>query len=206
MQREIKISSQLHHPHIIKIYETMETADDIYVVLEYAPSGELFDYITERGKLPESDARAFFQQLISGIDCCHRKMVAHRDIKPENILLDKKNRIKIADFGLSNAMREGHFLKTSCGSPQYAAPEIVSGAMAGPSLLWSSVIIGLKGPDISIPSSRNMPVEMCLQSFQLANGLTGRDVAEIHDKQLRCQVGFVPFNLSYHWGICSEGM
>jgi 5'-AMP-activated protein kinase, catalytic alpha subunit len=128
VQREIKISSQLNHPHIIKIYETMETADDIYVVLEYAQSGELFDYITERGKLPEHEARTFFQQLISGIECCHKKMVAHRDIKPENILLDKSHRIKIADFGLSNAMREGHFLKTSCGSPQYAAPEIVSGA------------------------------------------------------------------------------
>lgn len=106
----------------------METTDDIYVVLEYAQSGELFDYITERGKLTEHEARGFFQQLISGLECCHRKMVAHRDIKPENILLDKCNRIKIADFGLSNAMREGHFLKTSCGSPQYAAPEIVSGA------------------------------------------------------------------------------
>ena len=105
----------------------METSEDIYVILEYAQSGELFDYITERGKLPEHEAKAFFQQLISGIECCHKKMVTHRDIKPENILLDKCNRIKIADFGLSNAMREGHFLKTSCGSPQYAAPEIVSG-------------------------------------------------------------------------------
>jgi 5'-AMP-activated protein kinase, catalytic alpha subunit len=132
VQREIRISSQLNHPHIIKIYDTMETAEDIYVVLEYAQSGELFDYITERGKLPESEARVFFQQLISGIEACHRKMVAHRDIKPENILLDKSNHIKIADFGLSNAMREGHFLKTSCGSPQYAAPEIVSGVFTRP--------------------------------------------------------------------------
>jgi 5'-AMP-activated protein kinase, catalytic alpha subunit len=127
VQREIKISSQLHHPHIIKTYETFETADEIYVVLEYAQAGELFDYITEHGRLSEAEARRFFQQLISSIEGCHRKMVAHRDIKPENLLLDSCNRVKLADFGLSNEMRDGHFLKTSCGSPQYAAPEIVTG-------------------------------------------------------------------------------
>ena len=87
-------------------------------------TGELFDYIVEKGRLVEDEARQFFQQIISGVEYCHRNMVVHRDLKPENLLLDAKMNVKIADFGLSNVMRDGHFLKTSCGSPNYAAPEV----------------------------------------------------------------------------------
>ncbi|KAL0377566.1 UNVERIFIED_CONTAM: SNF1-related protein kinase catalytic subunit alpha KIN10 [Sesamum radiatum] len=87
----------------------------------------------EKGRLHEEEARMFFQQIISGVEYCHRNMVVHRDLKPENLLLDSKHNVKIADFGLSNIMRDGHFLKTSCGSPNYAAPEVISGKLyAGP--------------------------------------------------------------------------
>ncbi|KAG6522232.1 hypothetical protein ZIOFF_019370 [Zingiber officinale] len=121
------------HPHIIRLYEVIETPSDIYVVMEYVKSGELFDYIVEKGRLLEDEARRFFQQIISGVEYCHRNMVVHRDLKPENLLLDSKCNVKIADFGLSNVMRDGHFLKTSCGSPNYAAPEVISGKLyAGP--------------------------------------------------------------------------
>jgi len=67
------------------------------------------------------------QQIISGVEYCHRHMVVHRDLKPENLLLSNDNQVKIADFGLSNLMRDGDFLSTSCGSPNYAAPEVISG-------------------------------------------------------------------------------
>ena len=78
----------------------------------------------EKGRLREDEARHFFQQIISGVEYCHRHMVVHRDLKPENLLLDANLRVRIADFGLSNVMRDGHFLKTMCGSPNYAAPEV----------------------------------------------------------------------------------
>lgn len=78
----------------------------------------------EKGRLVEDSARRLFQQIVSGVEYCHRNMVVHRDLKPENLLLDAKHHVKIADFGLSNVMRDGHFLKTSCGSPNYAAPEV----------------------------------------------------------------------------------
>ncbi|KAK6128862.1 hypothetical protein DH2020_037379 [Rehmannia glutinosa] len=123
VRREIKILRLFMHPHIIRLYEVVETHSDIYVVMEYVKSGELFDYIVEKGRLHEEEARIFFQQIISGVEYCHRNMVVHRDLKPENLLLDSKCNVKIADFGLSNIMRDGHFLKTSCGSPNYAAPE-----------------------------------------------------------------------------------
>ncbi|MBA0848214.1 hypothetical protein Goshw_029794 [Gossypium schwendimanii] len=143
VRREIKILRLFMHPHIIRLYEVIETATDIFVVMEYVKSGELFDYIVEKGRLQEDEARNFFQQIISGVEYCHRNMVVHRDLKPENLLLDSKCNVKIADFGLSNIMRDGHFLKTSCGSPNYAAPEVISGKLyAGPEVdVWSCGVI-----------------------------------------------------------------
>ncbi|CAH9139280.1 unnamed protein product [Cuscuta epithymum] len=143
VRREIKILRLFMHPHIIRLYEVIETTSDIYVVMEYVKSGELFDYIVEKGRLQEDEARKFFQQIISGVEYCHRNMVVHRDLKPENLLLDSKCNVKIADFGLSNVMRDGHFLKTSCGSPNYAAPEVISGKLyAGPEVdVWSCGVI-----------------------------------------------------------------
>ncbi|XAR51707.1 Non-specific serine/threonine protein kinase [Bertholletia excelsa] len=143
VRREIKILRLFMHPHIIRLYEVIETPSDIFVVMEYVKSGELFDYIVEKGKLQEEEARIFFQQIISGVEYCHRNMVVHRDLKPENLLLDSKCNVKIADFGLSNIMRDGHFLKTSCGSPNYAAPEVISGKLyAGPEVdVWSCGVI-----------------------------------------------------------------
>lgn len=143
VRREIKILRLFMHPHIIRLYEVIDTVTDIYVVMEYVKSGELFDYIVEKGRLQEDEARRFFQQIISGVEYCHRNMVVHRDLKPENLLLDSNCNVKIADFGLSNIMRDGHFLKTSCGSPNYAAPEVISGKLyAGPEVdVWSCGVI-----------------------------------------------------------------
>ncbi|KAG7548533.1 Protein kinase domain [Arabidopsis suecica] len=141
--REIKILRLLMHPHIIRQYEVIETPDNIYVVMEYVKSGELFDYIVKNGRLQEDKARHLFQQLISGVEYCHHNRIVHRDLKPENILLDSKCNIKIVDFGLSNVMQDGHFFKTSCGSPNYAAPEVVSGKhYSGPEVdIWSCGVI-----------------------------------------------------------------
>ncbi|KAK8717123.1 hypothetical protein V6N13_044404 [Hibiscus sabdariffa] len=143
VRREIKILRLFMHPHIIRLYEVIETATDIFVVMEYVKSGELFDYIVEKGRLQEDEARNFFQHIVSGVEYCHRNMVVHRDLKPENLLLDSKCNVKIADFGLSNIMRDGHFLKTSCGSPNYAAPEVIFGKLyAGPEVdVWSCGVI-----------------------------------------------------------------
>lgn len=143
VKREIRILKMLSHPHIIQLYEVIETTTDVYVVTEVSTGGELFDFIVERGRLSEDDARRFFQQIISGVEHCHKHMVAHRDLKPENLLLDEHHNVKIADFGLSNCMRDGWFLRTSCGSPNYAAPEVISGKLyAGPEVdVWSCGVI-----------------------------------------------------------------
>ncbi|KAH0478976.1 MAG: hypothetical protein KVP17_001227 [Porospora cf. gigantea B] len=111
--------------------------------MEFAEGGELFDYIVNKGQLSEVEARRLFQQLVSGVEFCHTHRVCHRDLKPENLLLDKNSNLKIGDFGLSNFMPDGEFLKTSCGSPNYASPEVVSGKpYAGPEVdVWSCGVI-----------------------------------------------------------------
>ena len=142
IDREIQFLRLLRHPHIIKLYDVIKSNEEIIMVMEYA-SNELFDYIIQREKLPENEARRFFQQIISAIEYCHRLKIVHRDLKPENLLLDEKLNVKIADFGLSNIMQDGNFLKTSCGSPNYASPEVISGKLyAGPEVdVWSCGVI-----------------------------------------------------------------
>jgi len=112
------------------------------MVLEYA-GGELFDHIVQHGRMSESEARRFFQQMLCAVEYCHRHKIVHRDLKPENLLLDEHLNVKIADFGLSNIMTDGNFLKTSCGSPNYAAPEVIGGKLyAGPEVdVWSCGVI-----------------------------------------------------------------
>ena len=123
-------------------YEVISTPTDIIIVLEYA-GGELFNYIVNNGRMPEPRARRFFQQLISGIEYSHKLKIVHRDLKPENVLLDDDLNVKIADFGLSNEIKDGDFLKTSCGSPNYAAPEVIRGGLyTGPEIdVWSCGVI-----------------------------------------------------------------
>uniref|UniRef100_A0A0W0FVA4 non-specific serine/threonine protein kinase n=1 Tax=Moniliophthora roreri TaxID=221103 RepID=A0A0W0FVA4_MONRR len=142
VRREFEYMRALRHPHIIKLYEVIFTPTDIIFVLEYA-GGELFNYIVANGRMPEPRARRFFQQIISGIEYSHRLKIVHRDLKPENVLLDDDLNVKIADFGLSSEISDGDFLTTSCGSPNYAAPEVIRGGVyAGPEIdVWSSGVI-----------------------------------------------------------------
>ena len=111
--------------------------------MEYANGGELFDYIVKRKRLQEQDACKFFQQLLAGVEYIHKVRICHRDLKPENLLLDENNNIKIVDFGLSNIYKEGETLKTACGSPCYASPEMIAGKryVGLSSDIWSCGII-----------------------------------------------------------------
>ncbi|GFY42988.1 hypothetical protein TNIN_59501, partial [Trichonephila inaurata madagascariensis] len=97
----------------------------VYLILEHVSGGELFDYLVKKGRLTPKEARKFFRQIISALDFCHSHCICHRDLKPENLLLDEKNNIRIADFGMASLQIEGAMLETSCGSPHYACPEVI---------------------------------------------------------------------------------
>ncbi|KAG0275602.1 Protein kinase [Linnemannia exigua] len=183
VKREIQYLKLLRHPHIIKLYEVISTPTSIYMVIEYA-GGELFNYIVDNTRLPEEEARRFFQQIVCAIEYCHRHKIVHRDLKPENLLLDPSMNVKIADFGLSNIMTDGDFLKTSCGSPNYAAPEVISGKLyAGPEVdVWSCGVIlyvMLCGGIYSLPSFLSPETKYLLTSMLVVDPLKRITIAEI---------------------------
>ena len=125
--REIHILKLIRHPNIIQLYEILENPTELYLIMEYASGGELFDYIVEKQRVKEKEACKFFQQIIDGVEYLHKLNIVHRDLKPENLLLDQNKNIKIVDFGLSNTYKTGETLSTACGSPCYAAPEMIAG-------------------------------------------------------------------------------
>lgn len=141
--REIHILKLVQHPHIIQLYEIIETPRQLYLIMEYCSGGELFDHIVANGRVREREACKFFHQILAGVELIHKVKVVHRDLKPENLLLDDRRDIKIVDFGLSNTFEDGQLLKTACGSPCYAAPEMIAGHRYKPSCcdIWSCGVI-----------------------------------------------------------------
>lgn len=143
LYREVRIMKLLHHPHIVKLYEVIETKNTLFLVMEYSSGGELYDYLVVHGKMKEKEARSKFRQILSAVSYCHKKRVIHRDLKAENLLLDSNLDIKIADFGFSNHFDPDQKLDTFCGSPPYAAPELFQGRKyTGPEVdIWSLGVI-----------------------------------------------------------------
>lgn len=143
IEREIIIMKLLTHPNVLRLYDVWETSKALYLVLEYVEGGELFDLLVERGPLQEQEAIKYFRQVILGTAYCHALGICHRDLKPENLLLDASLNVKLADFGMAALESNGKLLETSCGSPHYAAPEIVSGLKyhGAASDVWSCGVI-----------------------------------------------------------------
>lgn len=146
IKREISTLKLLKHPNVVRLYEVLASKTKIYMVLEYVNGGELFDKISSKGKLIEAHGRKMFQQLIDGVSYCHNKGVFHRDLKLENVLVDAKGNIKITDFNLSalpQHCRADGLLHTTCGSPNYVAPEILAnrGYDGAKSDIWSCGVI-----------------------------------------------------------------
>eukprot|EP00026_Physarum_polycephalum_P003024 Phypoly_transcript_03033.p1 GENE.Phypoly_transcript_03033~~Phypoly_transcript_03033.p1 ORF type:complete len:735 (+),score=94.37 Phypoly_transcript_03033:242-2446(+) len=143
--REIEIMKLLSHPNIVKLIDVIEKADECttYLIAEYVSGGELFDYIVANGTVKEKQARHFMRQIVSAVEFCHANLIVHRDLKPENLLLDASGNIKISDFGLSNMIEPGKLLDSFCGSPLYAAPEILlAERYVGPPIdVWSIGVI-----------------------------------------------------------------
>nr|AGY49229.1 CBL-interacting protein kinase 6 [Physcomitrium patens] len=146
IKREISIMKLVRHPNVVRLHEVLASRCKIYIILEFVTGGELFDKIVHQGRLNENDSRKYFQQLMDGVDYCHSKGVSHRDLKPENLLLDSLDNLKISDFGLSalpQQVREDGLLHTTCGTPNYVAPEVLNdkgydGAVAD---IWSCGVI-----------------------------------------------------------------
>uniref|UniRef100_A0A3B1K865 Maternal embryonic leucine zipper kinase n=1 Tax=Astyanax mexicanus TaxID=7994 RepID=A0A3B1K865_ASTMX len=129
IKTEIDAMKNLSHQHVCRLYHVIETSSKIYMVLEYCPGGELFDYIVAKDRLSEEETRVFFRQIVSALAYVHSQGYAHRDLKPENLLIDEDHNLKLIDFGLCAKPKGGlgYELMTCCGSPAYAAPELIQG-------------------------------------------------------------------------------
>ena len=123
--KENDIITRFNHINVIYVFKILEDSQNFYIIMEYCKHGELFDYIVKHEKLSEDESAIFFYQLINGIEYIHSKGISHRDLKPENLLLAENKILKIIDFGLSHEFEGDELLKTKCGSPSYAAPEII---------------------------------------------------------------------------------
>ena len=146
-RREIEIMKKMDHPNIIKIYEVFESERSLYIIMEECKGGEIFDRIIEhiqnKQMYSEKDAANIFQQVMSCIQYCHNQNICHRDLKPENLLYlnpgsEKDNRIKVIDFGLSQACDR---LKTKVGTAYYVSPEILNGNYTHLCDIWSAGVI-----------------------------------------------------------------
>lgn len=141
LRREGQIQQMIRHPNITQLLDILETENSYYLVMELCPGGNLMHRIYEKKRLEEAEARRYIRQLISAVEHLHRAGVVHRDLKIENLLLDEDNNIKLIDFGLSNcAGILGHSdpFSTQCGSPAYAAPELLARKKYGPKIdVWS---------------------------------------------------------------------
>ncbi|KAK9122547.1 hypothetical protein Sjap_012149 [Stephania japonica] len=146
IKREIATMKLIKHPNVVQLYEVMGSKTKIFIVLEFVTGGELFDKIVNHGRMREDEARRYFQQLINAVDYCHSRGVYHRDLKPENLLLDACGNLKVSDFGLSalsQQVRDDGLLHTTCGTPNYVAPEVLNdrGYDGVTADLWSCGVI-----------------------------------------------------------------
>lgn len=146
IKREVATMKLIKHPHVVRLFEVMGSRTKIFIVLEFVTGGELFDKIVNNGRMQEDEARKYFQQLINTVDYCHSRGVFHRDLKPENLLLDASGNLKVSDFGLSalsQQVRDDGLLHTTCGTPNYVAPEVLNdrGYDGSTADLWSCGVI-----------------------------------------------------------------
>jgi 5'-AMP-activated protein kinase catalytic alpha subunit len=127
MEKEVKLLMRLNHPNIIKTYQFIDGEKESFVVMQLA-MGEMADFMITKGKLSDKEGRKYFRQLISGIDYIHKANVVHRDLKLENLLLDENHNLLISDFGLGRVISRdsNQLLDTFCGTPNYAAAELIS--------------------------------------------------------------------------------
>ncbi|XP_072266295.1 uncharacterized protein [Pyxicephalus adspersus] len=184
MKREPRIHQMVKHPNIVQLYETLETENSYYMVMELCEGGDLMDRICDKKKLEEKEVRKYARQIMSAVEHLHCHGIVHRDLKIENFLLDENGNIKIVDLGLSNTIKcEGlsqDLLNTQCGSPAYAAPELLANKKYGPKVdVWS---IG-----VSIYAMLTGTLPFTVEPF---------NIKQLHQKMVNLEINPVPRGVS----------
>uniref|UniRef100_A0A3P9JX65 non-specific serine/threonine protein kinase n=1 Tax=Oryzias latipes TaxID=8090 RepID=A0A3P9JX65_ORYLA len=184
MKREPRIHQMIQHPHIVVLLETLETENSYYMAMELCAGGDLMDRICDKKRLEEKEVRRYTRQILSAVEHLHKYGIVHRDLKIENLLLDEHNNIKIVDFGLSNTLRTDsvplELLSTQCGSPAYAAPELLAHRKYGPKVdVWS---IG-----VSMFAMLTGTLPFTVEPF---------NIKHLHQKMVNGEIGSFPADIS----------
>ncbi|KAL0967144.1 hypothetical protein UPYG_G00248380 [Umbra pygmaea] len=184
MKREPRIHQLVRHPHIVVLLETLETENSYYMAMELCAGGDLMDRICERKRLEEREVRRYTRQILSAVEHLHTHGIVHRDLKIENFLLDEHNNIKIVDFGLSNTLKvdsvSADLLTTQCGSPAYAAPELLAHKKYGPKVdVWS---VG-----VSTFAMLTGTLPFTVEPF---------NIKQLHQKMVNGEIGTIPNDIS----------
>ncbi|XP_068564339.1 hormonally up-regulated neu tumor-associated kinase homolog [Cebidichthys violaceus] len=184
MKREPRIHQMVRHPHIVVLLETLETENSYYMAMELCAGGDLMDRICERKRLEEREVRRYTRQILSAVEHLHKHCIVHRDLKIENFLLDEHNNIKIVDFGLSNTLKAEslslELLNTQCGSPAYAAPELLAHRKYGPKVdVWS---VG-----VSMFAMLTGTLPFTVEPF---------NIKQLHQKMVNGEISSIPSDIS----------
>ncbi|XP_054475086.1 LOW QUALITY PROTEIN: hormonally up-regulated neu tumor-associated kinase homolog [Anoplopoma fimbria] len=184
MKREPRIHQMVRHPHIVVLLETLETENSYYMAMELCAGGDLMDRICERKRLEEREVRRYTRQILSAVEHLHKHGIVHRDLKIENFLLDEHNNIKIVDFGLSNTLKAEslslELLNTQCGSPAYAAPELLAHRKYGPKVdVWS---VG-----VSMFAMLTGTLPFTVEPF---------NIKQLHQKMVNGEISTIPSDIS----------
>uniref|UniRef100_A0A8D2ZTZ5 non-specific serine/threonine protein kinase n=1 Tax=Scophthalmus maximus TaxID=52904 RepID=A0A8D2ZTZ5_SCOMX len=184
MKREPRIHQMVRHPHIVVLFETLETENSYYMAMELCAGGDLMDRICERKRLEEREVRRYTRQILSAVEHLHKHGIVHRDLKIENFLLDEHNNIKIVDFGLSNTLKAEslslELLNTQCGSPAYAAPELLAHRKYGPKVdVWS---VG-----VSMFAMLTGTLPFTVEPF---------NIKQLHQKMVKGEISSIPSDVS----------
>ncbi|KAF7695867.1 hypothetical protein HF521_005961 [Silurus meridionalis] len=184
MKREPRIHQMIRHPNIVLLLETLETENCYYMAMELCAGGDLMDRICERKRLDEREVRRYTRQILSAVDHLHAHGIVHRDLKIENFLLDEQKNIKIVDFGLSNTLKPDslspELLNTQCGSPAYAAPELLAHKKYGPKVdVWS---VG-----VSMFAMMTGTLPFTVEPF---------NIKQLHQKMINGEISAIPSDIS----------
>uniref|UniRef100_A0A7S1I985 Protein kinase domain-containing protein n=1 Tax=Eutreptiella gymnastica TaxID=73025 RepID=A0A7S1I985_9EUGL len=175
VRREVDIMLKLKHPNIVRLFEVVQSSNNIYMIMELVIGGDLFELVNTARKttntgIPEDKSRNLFQQLICGLHVCHLQGIAHRDLKPENLLVSSDGCLKIADFGLANIQKTNEYLRTVCGTISFVAPEVlIEGSYDGfKSDIWSAgnVLFTMLSAQFAFPHPKQTEVVEAIKAVR----------------------------------------
>lgn len=202
VHNERSLLARLNHPFIIRLYAAMQDERHLYMLMEYAPGGELFHYLRKAGRFDVATARFYAAELVLALEYMHIYGIAYRDLKPENLLLDSDGHLKLADFGFAKLVPD--LTWTLCGTPEYLAPEIIHGKGYGRSVDWWALGVLIYEMMVGAPPfNGDNPTAVYEKIF---NGTVSYPTSILAPPSIELISGLLTLDVAHRWGCGSVGV